>query len=143
MGQLFGKAAILWTPDSGPAVERAYLLRVPLQAVAPQKRERIYAADSLDYSSREVISVGAGVFELAGTIRYDDDPEGLLDLLAAGVRGVTLTYVPDTENDEEYPCHLIEPAGPIAALEPDADYDRVAEYTQRLLLRRTTGGAIL
>lgn len=141
MAQLFGRAAILWTEALG---ERTYLLRVPLQKVQHGFRQRVYAADSLDYSSREVISVGAGVYELVGRIRYDEDPQTLLDLLKAGGQGLALTYVPDTGEEEEYVCDLIEPMpDPAALLELGADFVATLEEEVTIRLRRTGGGVFL
>lgn len=139
MSQLIKRAAILWTAG---AVEHVYLLRVPLQKVMPAASQRTYAMDSLDHTQREVVTVGSPAYEMAGRVRYDEDPQTFLDMLLAGQRGVVLTYVPDMDDPPEYPCWLVEPAaGEHITLEPDVDWEYVTEHTKSIRLRRTTTGS--
>lgn len=139
MPQLFGRAAIVWTDPADPVIERVYLLRVPLQKVVHGTRQRVYVAESLDFTNRETISVGKGVYELVGQVRYDEDPQGLADMIAAGSRGVTLTLVPDTEALEEFACSLIEPVAMPFTPEQEVDFRSFMETTTTIRLRRTNG----
>ena len=136
----FGSAQFLWTDGAGNP--RVHQLAVPLASVLPSFRRRIYQNDSIDYSVREVITVGAGVYELSGKIEYDDDPSSLLDLLADGAAGAVLTYVPDsTKVDQSYDCYLIEPTPAQLALATGKDWPNFMEYGVGIRLRRTDGSA--
>ena len=83
----------------GTSWANSHQLRVPLQQVRPGHRKRRYVREPLDYSSRDVTSIGSGVYEIVALIRFDTDPDGLLSLLIAGLDGETLRYYPDETGD--------------------------------------------
>lgn len=111
-----GNAAILWTDTDDITTERVLLLREPLRELMPAHNQSVYVADSLDKQSRQTFTIGEGVDELVGRIRYQDDPQGLLDLIKAGSKQRTVTYVPNlADADRRYACVLVSPLSPTAA----------------------------
>jgi hypothetical protein len=114
MGVFRGNAAILWTDTDDITTERVLLLREPLRELKPAHTQAVYVADSLDRQSRQTFTVGEGVDEFIGTVRYQDDPQGVIDLVKAGTKGRTVTYVPSlSDGDRRYSCLLISPLSPI------------------------------
>jgi hypothetical protein len=83
---------IAWGPDVGPW--SMLPLRAPLRETQAGLRKRRFIHDSLDFSGRDVVTLGTGVQELLGEIRYADDPYALLTMLTAGADGNTLYYHP-------------------------------------------------
>lgn len=53
-----------------------------------------FSADSLDRANRETITIGTAVEEHMITIRYDNEPGSLKDLLEAGADGTQIDYYP-------------------------------------------------
>lgn len=123
---LIDSARFTW--DGG---SETFLLRVPLQKVRPAGRSRSYVSESLDYSVRNVINVGQ-VRERIGVIRYDDDPEGLLDFLLAGHRGEALTY---TDSTGSFGCQLIEPSAEAFQADLEVDHNVFKESTIEIRIR--------
>lgn len=122
MGKLNTHAAITWT--SGTGTERVLLLDVPLRELRAGFTQSAYTAESLDKTNITTITVGSGAHELVGSIRYEDDPQGLLDLLAAGATNTTLSYYPDvTDADVVYTVKLVAPRD-VSALTADLDSQR-------------------
>src|SRR6185436_8706476 len=82
--------------------------------------------------------VGEGVDELIGRVRYQDDPQGTLDLIKAGSKQRTITYVPDLRDaDRRYACILISPISPIG-LGLDSDNGTTyGELDVEIRLRKT------
>ena len=139
MFPLAGNAAFTWT-DAG--AERVHLLALPLQGQKLGTRQRVFPQDSADFTAREVVTVGVGVYELAATIAYDPSPQSLVELLRAGIRGLVLTYWPDlTANGPGYDCYLIEPSAVPADLDQAKDYPVFLEAAVNIRLRRTDGSA--
>lgn len=138
MGLIRGNAAIVWTDSDDITTERVLLLREPLRELRPAHTQSVYVAESLDKQSRQTFTVGEGVDELVGRIRFADDPQGLLDLLKAGSKGRTLTYLPDLDDaDRRYACLLISPISPTG---PGMDSDTGVSFGQldvEIRLRKT------
>lgn len=141
MPPVYGSAAFVWT-DATSETQRVHQLAVPLKTVLPSFRQRVYQNDSVDLTVREVITVGAGAYELSGEVAYDDDAQSLLDLLVAGAQGAVLTYIPDTtKSDQSYDCYLIEPTPDKLALVTARDWPQWMEYGVAIKLRRIDGSA--
>lgn len=121
MGVIRGNAALLWSDSDGVETERVLLLREPLRELKPAHNQTVFTADTLDKTVRQVFTVGEGVDEMVGRIRYQDDPQGLLDLIKAGSKKRTITYVPDLDDaDRRYACYLIAPNSPYQLdMDPD------------------------
>src|ERR1043165_3985402 len=114
MAFIRGNAAISWVDSDDITTERVLLLREPLRDLRPAINQAVFVADSLDKQNRATFTIGEGVDELTGKIRYQDDPQGLLDLIKAGAKQRTLTYIPDLDDaDRRYACILISPMSPM------------------------------
>lgn len=119
----FGNAAVVWT-DPGTGTERVLLLDAPLRDVRPGFTQTAYTAESLDKTSIQTITVGSGAHELVGTVRYEDNPQGLCDMVVIGATNTTLTYIPDlADPDQSYSVKLIAPRS-VEALTVDLDAQR-------------------
>lgn len=130
------RAAITWSSTADTSVERVHLLSVPLRDIEPAHSQVRYASDSLDRSTREVLTIGNGAHEFIGTVRYDDHPQSLVDLIRAGANNTTVTYYPDLADPQTaFACKLIEPSDPRAAV--DGQRQGFGEAMVTLRLRRT------
>lgn len=138
MANVRGNAAISWTDSDDVTTERVLLLREPFREIRPAHTQSVFPADSLDFTQRQVFTVGEGVDELIVRVRYSDDPQGLLDLIKAGSKKRTLTYVPDLDDaDRRYACYLISPLSPVG-LGMDADMGTSHGHLEvELRLRKT------
>lgn len=138
MGIFRGKAILSWTDTDDITTERVLLLREALRELRPGHDQSVFVADSLDKTNRQTFTVGEGVDELVGVIRFQDDQQGLLDLIKAGAKGRTITYVPDVRDaDRRYACVLIAPLSPIAL---GGDSDRGVSHGElevEIRLRKT------
>jgi len=110
-----GNAALTWVDSDDLTTERVLLLREPLRELRPAHDQTVFVADSLDKTNRQTFTVGEGVDELVGKIRFQDAQQGLLDLIKAGTKNRTVTYIPNlADADRRYACVLISPLSPIA-----------------------------
>ena len=130
-----GTSKFTWT-DSGA---QTHDLQIELQKVRPAAKYRTYVRDSLDFSTREVIDIG-GVYEVIGLIRYEDDPQGVLDLILAGIRGLALTYY-DHDGVANVETMLVSPTSPDVVIDFDVDQSQFDEHMVEVRLRRTSGAA--
>jgi hypothetical protein len=136
-------AAIGWASTGDAASERVHLLAVPLRDVRPASSRATYHAESLDRTVVQRYTVGDGAHELVGLVRFDDDPQSLLDLLRAGAEGQTLTYYPDVRDPAvKHACTLMAPVGPDLALAVEQARQGYGNVTTELRLRRTDGAAL-
>jgi hypothetical protein len=87
MTPLIGNAGFSW--DAGASTLR---LRTRLREFRARHVRTRRVRESLDYSVREVTSIGAGVHEVRALLRFEDDPGGLMDMLRAGTDGGLLHY---------------------------------------------------
>lgn len=142
MSAIRGQAAFVWTDSDDLTTERVLLLREPVRELKPAHTQTVYVGDSLDKSNRQVFTVGEGSDELLVRVRYQDDQQGLLDLIKAGSKGRTITYIPDlTDGDSRFNCVLIAPLSPTAA---GLDTDRGTSFGDldvELHLRKTDESA--
>ncbi len=128
--------------DSVAARVQSHQLRVPLQQVQPGGSLWRSVARSLDRKVREVVTVGAGVEEAIGIIRYDDLATELNDMIRAGVQGFPLVLIPDdTAMNAAVEVDLIEP-GEDWALDFDVDQMAFDEHRQMIRVARLDGGSL-
>lgn len=130
----FGSAAISWT-DPGTGTERVVLLDTPLRFAQPGFSQTVYRAESLDKTAIGTVSVGSGAFELVGSFLFDDDPQGLLDMVRMGAVNTTLTYVPNlADPDQSYSVKLVSPTD-VSSLTIDLDSQRATFGEMRVEVR--------
>lgn len=135
--QFKGSAQFTWTDGT----TKNYLLSRPLDRLRYAVRQTHYTLDSLDFSVRQTYTLGSGVYEVLGDIRYDADSTGLSNLLRAGARGLTLTYWPKkTGSTNHYDCYLIQPTDPGLQTELEESYP-ARRNRVTLRLRKTNGAA--
>lgn len=101
--------SVLLGTDSFSYATTRHLLRVPLQHLRPGRRKKRYVGESDDYSVREVTTVGAGVDEMLGEVRYEDDDVLLLNMLEAGADGTLLHF--HRKNWVQYPALAVDSNG--------------------------------
>jgi hypothetical protein len=97
-------------------------------------------------TTRTVFRLDDSVDEIAASIRFDDQPDELLTMLACALEeDATLTYVP-VSGGTEYPMKLVSLAGAEAdtvAIRPDRERWAHGEYEAGpMLLRRVDGGSL-
>ena len=142
MGFLRSYAAIGWTSTGDTAPTRVHLLGVPLRMTRPALSQATYRAQSLDRTVIESLVIPSGAHELIGDVRYDQDSQGLLDMLAAGSANKTLTYYPDVRDPtQSYTCQLISPVGPEIETLNDPQRATFGDTTVQIRLRRTDQSA--
>lgn len=134
----FGAAALTWTDAAG---DHVMLLQAPLRAQRNAIGQRRWVRESLDLLNRNIVTVGSGVYELVGTVRYVDAGQSLADMLLAGVRGETINYVPDADDpDRSWACWLVAPGeGAVAQLDADRGFPGFEDQQIEIRLRRTDG----
>jgi hypothetical protein len=133
---LQGDAGFKYTPTGGSLT--TVTLAAPLKDLHPSQVQTHYVRESLDLSTREITTIGSGVYEITATIRFAGDPQGLIDMLVSARNGVTLTYYPSLAvTGTSYACLLIL-SGPVE-LVPDSDRYGFGEYQTTVQLRRTSG----
>lgn len=141
MGFLNSYAAIGWSSTGDTAPSRVVMLGVPLRQTHPGFSQATYRAQSLDRSTIESLVIPNGAHELVGEIRYQQDSQGLLDMLVAGSANKTLTYYPDVRDpSQSYACKLIEPVGPQIDTAMDPQRNTFGDSTVAVRLRRTDAG---
>lgn len=113
MGPIRGNAAFTYTDPDVSMTERVLLLREPIREIRPAARQSVFVAESLDFQSRQVFTIGTGVDEIVCRVRFMDDPQGVMDLVKAGAKGRTLTYHPDLDDPSRTHAYLlISPSSP-------------------------------
>lgn len=133
----FGNAGFTWSATSDSNTQRVHQLSAPLRLLQPSENLVGFQVDSLDRTVREYWTVGAGAYELVGTVRYAQYHQSLVDLIRAGNMGVTLTYYPNlADSGTNYACKLVSPTVPFD-LATDPDRAAFGEHTVELRLRLT------
>jgi len=131
---LIGDAAFIYTdPRNGQEV--VHRLVAPLSGLQPRHDQWRSVRTSLDRSITQVTTIGDGVYELVGRIRYDSMPDALLQMLVFAANGLELKYVPDLSRSTSYLARLI-PDGNVVGLTPDSDRWMLGEYEATVVLRR-------
>ena len=137
MTQLFGKSAIFWSSTSDG--DHTVLMRAPLRAVQPAVRLKTFVRESMDFSVREVTTVSTGVHEVVGTIRYEDAPQNVADMIQAGLSGTTLTWIPDMNDQERsWDVYLIS-ARRTGSMDADRGFPGFEEISWQVRFRKTDG----
>lgn len=145
---LYGNAELEYDGVSGPVV---HLLAVPLmrvpgdgfQLTAGRLRWESWNAEGTE---REVFTLGTEVQEVQATVRYENEPAALLELLRTALEeDAELRYRPHGGAGLEYPVKLVTvvgaPPGRIL-LKLDRVRWSLGEYEATLLLRRVDGGTL-
>ena len=136
MGRFKGRAAITWT-STGSQSQHIHQLAVPLRGFSVGHDMAVFSRQSLDRSQIETFTVSSGAYELVGNARYDDDPQGLIDLVKAGSENKTLTYIPDTQDPAvSYQVKLLSPHSP-ASVQADGQRGSFGDYQVELRFRKT------
>lgn len=143
--QIKDTASITYTPIGGTAI--THLLFVPI-LISPRyafertNRRTRWSAWTSDYRIREVYSLANGAEEITGQIRFDDEPQALLDLLDSALYdNVTLTYTVD--GSTTYPCKLVDLPGVNdneIKIFPDTELFGFGRWMVPVRLRRVDGG---
>ncbi len=133
---------MVWTDTDDTTTERALLLREPVRELRLGHAQSVYRAESLDRRTVTTFTVGEGVDELVCRVRWMDDPQGMLDLVKAGTKGRTITYIPDLGNPGgSFALTLIAPISPVTlTLDPDTGVP-FGDQDLELRFRRTDFGA--
>ena len=141
---LRGTARILYThPTDGATTHLLALPLSPVREIVPsrlRRRHDWWAANNVD---REVVTIGDGVYEVVCTIRMDNEPAELLEMLRVALEeDVTLTYERVTGGGQ-FPLRVVEipGSGPDATtIEPARARYGGGEWEVSVRLRRTDGG---
>lgn len=137
-----GKSAITWTStDDTPIIERVHELRVPLFDARPAHTLQVFGGTSLDGSVREAFTIESGANDLLATVRLDENPQSLMDLVKAGSRNTTLTYYPSlSDAGTSFDVQLISPLTP-AEVDVDPQLGNRGDRSVELRFRRTDQSA--
>jgi hypothetical protein len=128
-------AAFRWT-ENGQSYLHYLGAKIRRPTVNPV--QQVHRWRSADLTTERVISIGSGVQDLSGTLRFDGSPDSLARFVAAGRRGASLEYFPSLAAPSlSFPCVLVE-AGEITT-DPDLWFDRRHQVDVRL--RRIDGGS--
>lgn len=145
---LYGLAEIEYTPAGGYD-SVVHMLAVPLMinpawGFRATRRKRRWEAWTADGTERAVFVLGTAVSEIGALIRFEDQPEELIELLRAGLEdNVELIYRPHGMAGDDYPCLLVavgDGAGEEITLQPDRERFSLGEYEVAIVLRRVDGG---
>lgn len=136
-----GTARFEFTPPGGSL--EAHLLAAPLLELQPVDRGSRYAWWSEDLSAHEIVTVGDGVEEFLGTVRFENEPQRLKRMLRLALRtGMTLEYY-HSENATGIPLKLVAVVGAgqnETPLVEDPDRRAFNEWMARCHFRRVDGG---
>lgn len=133
---LRGNAAFIVTTTAGQ--EYVYRLNDPMRIVSTRVVQRRYTEESLDRTTRNVVTVGDPVYETTGRVRFANRPQDLMMILHHAANGASIRYVHDLASGEPgYPATLIAD-GDAVELTPDPDRFGYAEYDTTVVLRSAT-----
>jgi len=139
MGLIRGHAAFTWIDSAISMTEQVLLLREPIREIRPAHRQTVYPSDSMDYQVRQVFTIGTGVDELVCRVRFMDDQQGLLNLIKAGTKNITITYHANLNDSlQTHDYKLISPLSPVML---GMDTDRGVHFGDlevELVLRETS-----
>lgn len=131
---MFGTARFTWTDTE----EKLHTLNVPLQKVKPAVRLRRWVRESINFTNREVWYAGDGVYEIVAEIRYDENPQSLVELILAGLKGITITYY---DGFSEHECEMVAPTADEFVAGFD-DHQATQDWHRvEIRLRKTDGSA--
>ena len=125
-----------WT-DGGA---QSLTLDLHTQRHAPNKNRPTFAAESLDGTALEVVSVGSGQNEAAVMIEAEGDATGLRDMIDAMRRGISMTYTPDL--DSPGTTFTVQAMPPLPAIRQQSEGRQSPLFlVGPVVLRRLDGGA--
>lgn len=136
---LRGTARLEYTPPGGSLV--THLLATPLRDLTPTDMRSRYEWWSEDQTTREVVTIGAGVRDLQATIRFENQPAALKTLLRHALEDdVTVTYRL-AAGGTAYPVKIVSVGGDGGIeIQPDRQRSIFGEYEVRIRMRRVDGG---
>lgn len=143
--QLYGAAEIHYTDAVGDVVHKLAtpIMVNPEHGFASVTRRRRWASENIDGSVRETFVAGEAVHEISGRIRFEDDYDGLLRMLRAGIEdGVTYTYFPYGPSNPGIDCILValpESGESDITIRPDPSRFGMGEYEVAVVLRALSG----
>lgn len=141
---LFGAARFRYLAAGGILTELLLAARlIDLEPVDVRTRHEFWPADHIH---REIVTLAVPVYDVIGTIRYENEPDRLKAMLRRGLyAGSTLEYQ-DREDGPWYPTKLVRVIGATSENEipilPDRGRFRFGEYECRIHLRRVDGGTL-
>jgi hypothetical protein len=141
---LKGNASIVYDLPISPFGQVTHQLAAQLLQVRVIDRRARYDWWAEDLMTREVVTVGAGVKEIMASVRFENEPDELRELLRLALQyDVELSY---TQDSVVYPVHLVSVEGANSAdetpLTPDRDRYGFGEWECRVHLRRIDGGSL-
>lgn len=133
-----GASKFAWT-DSGA---QTFTTDLHVQRQEPNTNQPSFAAEALDGSVVEVISIGSGQNEVLVTVTEERDDQGLRDWRDALVRGISQVFTPDV--DSPGTTFTVTAIHPIPRISMVAEGQQSPRYQMAgILLRRLDGGAFL
>lgn len=140
-----GAAEIEYQPLVGSPV--THLLAVPLLVSATHGfkatlRRRLWTGWSADLTERETYRLGEQVDEIVGTVRFDNQPRELRELIRAGLEdNAAMIYRPYGAVGDDFPCILVDvPGAQPGEIPLVPDRPGFKEWKVTLRLRRIDGG---
>ncbi len=92
--QYVGDAAFKYATVGATSTTTTVSLAVPLYNLHPGEARTRFVTESVDFTNREVITIGSAVDTLSGMIRAHNDAAELMDMISAGLDGKKLRYFP-------------------------------------------------
>ena len=135
-------AGFVWTDGDGHEVVHRLQASLRFRSEAQYGRVQTrYRSFSLDQRTSETFTIAGGAEECTAMIRFDGDPFGLQELLAAGADGRTLTYRPNLAVNDEYELELMD-YGDVAPASLDRGRFGFGEWEAPVRLRLMSGGSL-
>jgi hypothetical protein len=135
-------AGFVWTDGDGHEVVHRLQASLRFRSEAQYGRVQTrYRSFSLDQRTSETFTIAGGAEECTAMIRFDGDPFGLQELLAAGADGRTLTYRPNLAVNDEYALELMD-YGTVAPASLDSGRFSFGEWEAPVRLRLMSGGSL-
>jgi hypothetical protein len=137
-------ASLVYTPSGGAAT--THNLALPLgimREFTPSRVISIYDWWTEDLENNRTVTIGSGVREVVFGVRFDDEPNELLDLLWEAITNkVTVTYIP-VASGNEYDFKVVEIVGAQSGnitIEQDRQRWGAGEWQVMFRARRIDGG---
>jgi hypothetical protein len=144
---LQGTARITYThPDNGATTHLLALPLSPVREIEPRWRRERHDWWAADLVHRSTVTVGDGVEDVVCTIRMDNEPVALMEMLRVALeQDVTLNYE-EVTGGTSFPLRVVE----IVGRDDDADIPiqpsrarwGFGEWEVAVRFRRTDGGTI-
>jgi hypothetical protein len=132
-------------PVDGATTHLLALPLSPVREIVPSHRRERHDWWAADLVNREVVTIGGGVREVVCTIRMDNQPVELMEMLRVALEDdVTLTYE-RTTGGTGFPVRVVEimgAQGDEIPIEPARARYGGGEWEVAVRLRRTDGGVL-